>query len=324
MPPQALFPAGWGPYGAGVNEPLLIFETVTGSRAYGLERAGSDTDLRGVIVGPRAWYLGFVGGPEQVQLGKDHVRWELRKFLRLAAAGNPSILEVLWTDPRFFVHTTPWTERLLEARALSMSRRIAGSFGEYAMSQLKRIKTHRSWLLSPPREEPTRAMFGLPERTVLPKDQLGAVEALIADGRLEEADVGPNFLEVLERERRYRAARQGFEQYRTWTKNRNPDRAALEAKHGYDTKHAQHLVRLLRMAEEGLRTGRLTVLRPDRDELLAVRDGAWSYDELIERATALHGAVRAAVETSTLPKVADKDALDALCVEIAAGAHGGT
>jgi uncharacterized protein len=296
----------------------LIFETVTGSRAFGLAREGSDTDIRGVIVGPPEWYFGFVGGPEQVTLGKDHLHWEVRKFLRLAAAANPSILEVLWTDRRFFTHLHPAGQRLIEARSDVLSKRIAGSFGEYAMSQLKRIRTHRHWLLDPPKEAPTRTLFGLPERTVLPKDQLGAVEALIADGRLEDADVTPNFLLVLEGERRYRAAKQGWAQYRTWVKQRNPDRAALEAAHGYDTKHAQHLVRLLRMAVEALETGELVVLRPDRDELLGIRDGAWTYEELIENAEALHADVRRAAASSTLPDRADESAIDALCVAVVA------
>ena len=30
----------------------LIFETIHGSRAYQLDRPGSDTDIKGIIVGP--------------------------------------------------------------------------------------------------------------------------------------------------------------------------------------------------------------------------------------------------------------------------------
>ncbi|AEZ66297.1 hypothetical protein phiTE_131 [Pectobacterium phage phiTE] len=38
-------------------------------------------------------------------------------------------------------------------------------------------------------------------------------------------------------------------------KNRNAARHELEEKFGYDTKHAMHLVRLLRMSQEILETG---------------------------------------------------------------------
>ncbi|MGM0575990.1 MAG: DNA polymerase beta superfamily protein [Myxococcota bacterium] len=68
-----------------MSEPTLIFETVHGSRAYGLDTPESDVDLRGVLVGPREWYFGFLGGPEQLEPSKDHVQWELRKVMRLAS-----------------------------------------------------------------------------------------------------------------------------------------------------------------------------------------------------------------------------------------------
>lgn len=50
---------------------------------------------------------------------------------------------------------------------------------------------------------------------------------------------------------------------------------------GTDLKHGMHLVRLLRMGEEILRTGQVNVRRPDAAELLEIRCGSWSYDQLI-------------------------------------------
>lgn len=53
--------------------------------------------------------------------------------------------------------------------------------------------------------------------------------------------------------------------------------------HG-NTKHAMHLVRLLRMGKEVLTTGEVLVKRPDAQELLAIRNGAWEYDDLVKYA----------------------------------------
>lgn len=295
------------------SEVTLIYETVHGSRAYGLSRADSDEDLKGILVGPASWYHGFLGGPEQVEPSADHVRFEIRKFFRLAAAANPTVLEILWTEPEDVRVLTPAGERLRASRQAFLSKQVAASFGGYALAQLKRIKTHRRWLLTPPALEPKRADFGLPERTLLSKDQLGAAEALIQQGRLEEAEVTPNFLAVLDRERRYRQARNEWEQYRGWKKNRNPARAELEARFGYDTKHAMHLVRLLRMGAEILSDGGVCVRRPDREELLAVRDGAWPYDELLEHSERLSKRVEETAVTSALPEEPDTASLDALC-----------
>lgn len=296
------------------SDVVVIFETLYGSRATGLDEAGSDTDVRGIVVGPRAWYLGHRGGPEQIEVGKDHLRFEVRKFVRLAARANPTALEMLYTDPADHIVRSPAGELLLAARARFLTRQVGETFGQYATSQLKRIHTHRRWLLEPPAGPPARATFGLPEHRPVARDQLGAAEGMLADGRLEPGDVPPNFLALLDRERRYERARTEWEQYERWRTTRNPARAALEARHGYDTKHGMHLVRLLRMAVEALGTGELQVRRPDREELLAVKHGAWPYEQLVAHAEAL--AETARVTPSRLPAAPDEDALEALCVEV--------
>jgi predicted nucleotidyltransferase len=300
------------------TEPRVIYETVHGSRAYGLARRGSDTDIKGVVVGPRRWYLGFIGGPDQLTLSDDHVRYELRRFVRLAADANPTVLELLWTEPDDHLVVSPAGARLLAERQRFLSKRIAARFGGYAQSQLKRIRTHRAWLLSPPDAPPTRAAFGLPERTVVPVDQLRAAEALLDAGDTEALDVSPNFMDLLAREKRYGHAQTHWRQYQSWLSTRNPARAGLEARHGYDTKHAMHLVRLQRMALEALTEGVLIVRRPDRDELLAVRDGELTYDQLEADADRWRAKIADAAVASTLPDEPDDAALDELCVELLA------
>jgi hypothetical protein len=61
---------------------------------------------------------------------------------------------------------------------------------------------------------------------------------------------------------------------------------------------------------------RVVVGRPDREELLAVRDGAWSYDELIEQCDKLEAGIQAAAQQSRLPEEPDQQTLDQLCVSI--------
>ncbi len=294
----------------------LIYETVHGSQAYGLATPTSDVDLKGILVGPAAWYHGYLGGPEQIELTGDHVRYEIRKYFRLAAAANPTVLELLWTPRECHVHMTPAGERLLAARDRFLSLRVKDSFSGYAMSQLARIKTHRKWVMSPPQRAPTRADFGLPDRAQISRDQLGAVEAMLADRRLELVDLSTNFLDLLERERRYRTARKEWDSFVSWQKTRNPRRSALEVQYGYDTKHALHLIRLLRMGLEIVASGRVLVRRDDRDDLLGIKAGALTYDELMERAESLAQQVHAAAATSPLPAAPDDAALDRLCAEI--------
>jgi uncharacterized protein len=303
---------------ASASPGTLIYETVHGSQAYGLATPTSDVDYKGILVGPPGWYHGYLTCPEQVELGPDHVRYEIRKYFRLAAAGNPTVLELMWTPPACHVHQTPAGERLLAHRQQFLSLRVKDSFSGYAMSQLGRIKTHRKWVMNPPKGAPTRVDFGLPDRSLISRDQMGAVEAMMADGRLDVADLSTNFLDVLERERRYRGARKEWESYQSWLKTRNPRRSELEAKFGYDTKHALHLVRLLRMGLEIVSTGQVHVHRDDRDDLLGIKAGALTYDALMALAEDLGGRVQAAAATSSLPAAPDESALDALCAALVA------
>lgn len=51
--------------------------------------------------------------------------------------------------------------------------------------------------------------------------------------------------------------------------------------HQLDYKHAMHLVRLLRMGYEAVTQGEILVKRPDAKELLDIRFGKKSYEEIV-------------------------------------------
>lgn len=90
----------------------------------------------------------------------------------------------------------------------------------------------------------------------------------------------------------YNIAKEQHKQYWTWKNNRNEIRSELEEQFGYDTKHAMHLVRLLRMGYEALTTGELIVRRPDAEELLDIRRGKWTYEEIVTYAEEMDLMVR--------------------------------
>lgn len=328
-----------------------------GSHAYGMATPTSDLDIKGVAIPPRAYFTGFLQSFEQAEVRDpvDMVIYDVRKFFKLAADCNPNIIEVLFVDEADVRHITPLGAQLREARHRFLSRKARHTFSGYAMAQLKRIETHRRWLLEPPAAPPVRAAFGLQEAPEIPEDQLQTALAIVQkqldrwevdvqeeDGDraarlgllerwaalLAEQQLGldarwraagnllgfeTNFLDYLDRERRFRAERASFEGYQTWQRRRNPARAALEAQAGYDTKHAAHLVRLLRMCREILVEGEVRVRRPDAAELLAIRGGAWPYEALLAWAQEQDDDLGALAASSPLPKAPDRVALDGLC-----------
>ena len=126
-----------------------------------------------------------------------------------------------------------------------------------------------------------------------------------------------NFIEIMQKERAYKNLKSQWDKYQEWKKNRNPIRAAMEEKFGLDTKHALHLIRLLRMCTEVLQTGKVIVKRPDYEELLDIRNGKWTYNQIIEEADKLESQSEQLYKTSTiLPKSPDLKFLDQLCVEL--------
>lgn len=381
-----------------------IFLARHGSHAYGTNTPTSDEDFKGLAIPPSQYFFGYLERFEQAEFrhqkdGIDAVVYDIRKFFKLAADCNPSIIEVLFTDPADHVITSSFSRRLMDFRDLFVSKKAKHTFSGYAVSQLKRIKGHYRWLKNPPKAPPTREEYGLPERTVIPADQLKAAQAMIrkqieawnvpidelddaakiavqerfvealalietgaraqlvaaieafspygseihddlvmgatwardeivkivkaAPGANLERVAGTllgfsdNFLELLDKERSYKGRMEEWRQYQEWVKTRNPDRSALEAKFGYDTKHGMHLVRLIRMGEEILRGQGVIVKRPDAAELLSIRFGAWPYEELLDWAEKKLDVLEDLYETSTaVPAAPDRKALDALCQEL--------
>jgi len=94
-------------------------------------------------------------------------------------------------------------------------------------------------------------------------------------------------------------------------------RAELVARHGYDTKFAYHVVRLLGEVEQILVEGDIDLQR-DRERLKAIRRGEWSEDRLRAWAADKEADLERAYAASSLPAAPDEDGLKKLllnCME---------
>lgn len=304
-------------------EKRTIFLTKHGSHAYGLNVPTSDEDFKGICVKPKECYFGFTRTFEQHEHmgsksdGVDKVVYSLDKFAKLAADCNPNIIEVLHVSDSSVLLCDEFGEELRSVRNEFLSKKAKFTFSGYAHAQLNRIKTHRSWLLNPPKQAPSRKDFHLSETTKVSQSELGAFEAAVRDGI--EIELPKDVLTLFTREKQYQAAKTHYDQYLNWVKTRNPARAELEAKYGYDTKHGMHLLRLQRMAKEIL-TDHVVYVdrrdRGDRDELLEVRFGKRSYDSLVGEAERLEAECEELYKTSTLRKEPDRNRLDGLVVDM--------
>jgi hypothetical protein len=109
-----------------------------------------------------------------------------------------------------------------------------------------------------------------------------------------------------------------YKEYWDWVALRNEERYRNTLQHGknYDAKNMMHTLRLLDMAAEIATEGRVVVRRPNRDFLLAVRRGDFSYEELLEMAEARIAGMDDLYRNSPLPDQPDYAAVNRLLVEV--------
>ena len=286
----------------------------------------------------------------------DWVIYDVRKFFKLASDANPNIIELLWVNDDDLLICTRAGEYLRQHRDDFLSKKVLHTFCGYAHQQLHRIRVHRRWLMSPIEKRPLRVDFGLKSHHEISKTKIEAAFSIVQRkidsweidfSTLEDAEkinvqrkivdflaeiqigndekfnaaarllgYNENFIDLIARERQYLNAVTEHKQYQNWKKTRNVKRAALEKKYGMDTKHAMHLVRLLRMCREILVDGVVCVKRSDAKELLEIRNGAWSYDRLIKWADDQEKDLIEVAKTSSLPHSPDRKMLDDICIGV--------
>ena len=294
---------------------------------------------------------------EYIKNEPDCTVFSLIKFMSLASGGNPNTLELLFTEPEFHIKISKFGQMLLDNRDYFLSKQLKERYIGFAKSQAHRIKNHRAWLLNPMKEPPTRKNLGLPDKPQIEKNKFDAIKSLInkkieswnpdfepfsdsqkiflqgkisdiltemnitRDDKWEMASrtigLDENLIQIIKKEKEYENKIEDYKSYQSWKKNRNPKRALLEEKFGFDLKHGTQLVRLLRLGKEILETGKVNVKRTDdRDELLAIKNGAWSYEKLVDYADQVEKEVKTAYENSKLPNQPNIKHLDNLCIRI--------
>lgn len=128
-----------------------ILRVVVGSQLHGLNIPDQDdTDLMGVAIEP-PWAAVGLGSfehwqhrtqPEGVRSGPgdiDLTIYSLRKYIRLAVKGNPTILLPLFAPPSAVRYTTPWGQRLREMAPEIVSQEAGRRFYGYLSAQLDRM-----------------------------------------------------------------------------------------------------------------------------------------------------------------------------------------
>ncbi|SDX44928.1 DNA polymerase beta superfamily protein [Hymenobacter psychrophilus] len=117
---------------------LILFEALSGSRAYGTDLPHSDTDLKGVFILPETEFYGLGYLPQVANETNDEVYYELRRFVELLLKSNPTALELLASPADCVRYCHPLFGAFRVEDFLSQLCRA--SFAEYAVAQIRKAR----------------------------------------------------------------------------------------------------------------------------------------------------------------------------------------
>jgi predicted nucleotidyltransferase len=289
----------------------VILDATVGSHAWGLADDESDVDRRGVFALPFPWTQGLVAPPEDlVSADGSSTYWAARKAVRQALRADPNTLEMLFLPSAQALD--PIGEWLLTERDAFVSVEIYGTFGRYALGQLRRLEQglrlaeHRAVVLEWLHAEPTLTLDGVAER-------LAKVAMRAMPSEADRVHQAKQYIKQL-----YRSlADQGLleaNEFAALVRFAQTKAADFDLPRELRPKNAYNLVRLLATATRWLREGTPTfeVEGNLRSRLLAIKKGEVSLDEVLAEAEAMAPELERARDASSLPRRPDVGRADAL------------
>ena len=126
---------------------LIIYECISGSKAYGLDLPSSDTDIKGVFILPKDFYYGSNYIPQVANGSNDEVYYELGRYIELLKKNNPNILELLGTPADKILVKHPLLNHLKPE--LFLSKKCKDTFGGYAFTQVRKARGLNKKIVNP-------------------------------------------------------------------------------------------------------------------------------------------------------------------------------
>ncbi len=333
----------------------LIYEAITGSRAYGLATEGSDTDIRGVFVLPLDLYYSLDYIPQLSNDSNDIVYYELRRFIELLSKNNPNILEMLAIPSDMVLYRDELMNDVREK--LFLSKLSEQTFANYAFTQVKKAYGLEKKILNPVEEvrksildfcyvyigKGTMSLESFLKQEGLIKENIGLAavphmrdcynmyssSSLGYAGIMKKDSANDVSLSSIPKTEMpvgmlyfnkdgYSIYCRRHKEYWDWVQKRNGERYRNTMSHGknYDSKNMMHVFRLLLMAKEIATEGTINVVRQDRDFLLGIKKGLYEYEMLVNMAVELKNELPSVFASSGLPEKPNLDTINELLVSM--------
>lgn len=298
-----------------VNE--IIMTCRSGSHLYGTTTLTSDTDFVSIFIPKKSYILGL-DRVEQISLGTkksnekrvnnssdcDHTAYTLRRFIELLLKNNINIIELLFAkEKQSLVVTSDIFTQLQNMSSIIISKLVFKSFFGYACSQEILLDTK------------TRRLNALNEGIELLNGMVGENLSEI------QAFVLTNSQSTYKHNNSYRTYHKGLSIAKI-KKELQDDIDAyghrkknIEDK-GYEIKFASHVIRILHEGIELAQTGELHYPLQNADEIIKIKTGNETYENVMSRIKELKEQFRLEEQKSGLRETPDYNKLNEFLINI--------
>ena len=313
-----------------------IMECKFGSQLYGTATPTSDTDYIGVFVPPTEYLLGL-DKVEEVDLsikdkhenGKntanavDRKFYAIDKFLALAMQNNPNILELLFLSTNSIVYMDDTYKFIMDNYDKFVHAGLKDRFIGYAVSQKHKmvIKTDKFNEMNTVLDY----LEGLNPRMVVALLQEDKNFIKIMDDYNKNIKIDQkgytfcfhdNFLTVGDINiLQNNFVKEAISKIKARI-DKATNRTELVLAYGYDVKFGSHLIRLLLEGKELLETGKLVYPLTYAKEILDIKAGKFTVQEVLDKAEMIENDIRSLSEKNTLRKTADYNFINKMLIQI--------
>lgn len=300
----------------------IMILTLGGSHAYGTSNENSDVDVRGVAAEGPNEIIGLSTFEQFDNEATDTVIYSLRKITSLMLNTNPNTIEIMGTEPEQIFLLSEEGKMLRDNVDLFLSRKARYSFGGYANQQLRRLQNALARDEYPQKEKEKHIMGSIKNqmehlmRTYTEFD--GKNIKLYLDKTAREGFEEEIFMDINFQHYPLRDFKDIYSEMHNIVKeygHLNHRNSKKDVEHL--NKHAMHLIRLYLMGMEIMKgEGIHTYRKNDRDFLLDIRNGMFTYEEIFSMVDQYEKEFEYVADNSPLPEKPDYRKVEELIMEI--------
>lgn len=319
----------------------IIFKTVFGSHLYGTNTPESDHDYKAVgIPSAEQIILGTAPSTENISSNTteykknskedfDFETFSLIKYLELGWQGQTIFYDMLFAPKEFWIESSPAWEDLIKNKDKLLHKKCGAALG-YARSQAERYSARGERLVA---LEETVNFLKTVSTVINPKyTSLGEVldstdiKNFLSNTSLSYVkypeELAPHlpegkikYLEVCGKKAGFTSSVKFATDVFSNILGQYGDRAKAASIDGVDWKAMYHALRISYQTQELLSTGHITLPRPEKDLLLKVRKGEFTYEKVSDMIEYGLQQVLEAQAKSSLPEHANKKFINEFIIE---------